>query len=113
MPETADNLTAPGWHHAGRASTLGELDRRVVNIGTQEVLVCRAGGVVHAVHNRCPHAEASLAEGRISATSILCMAHGARFELATGKHLGAMRCPPLKRRAVKVEGDEIWVGEIL
>ncbi len=113
MPADTENLATQDWTAAGSAQALPELGRRVVHIGMQEVLVCRAGGQIHAVHNRCPHGEASLAEGRLSAGFILCMAHGARFDIATGKHLGAMRCPPLKRRAVRVENDEIWVGEVL
>ena len=40
--------------------------------------------------NRCPHAGGPLALGRVTADGLCveCPWHGARFQLATGKHMG-------------------------
>jgi 3-phenylpropionate/trans-cinnamate dioxygenase ferredoxin subunit len=81
----------------------------VVQIGGQAVYVCKADGVIHALHNECPHAQAPLSKGRIRAGSIMCREHGARFNLATGAPMGGVFCPALTLRRVTVAGERVMV----
>jgi 3-phenylpropionate/trans-cinnamate dioxygenase ferredoxin subunit len=53
------------------------------------VLLCRSGGAIQAVINRCSHQAAALAEGRVRRGIVMCALHGARFELASGRCIGA------------------------
>lgn len=52
------------------------------------VALCRSGGAVHAVVDRCTHANSPLSTGRIRRGAIMCPLHGARFDLASGKCIG-------------------------
>ncbi len=60
-----------------------------VDLAGWPVVVCRSGGRFYALADRCSHAEFPLAGGRVRGGSITCPLHGARFELATGRCLGA------------------------
>lgn len=61
------------------------------------VLVCRDEGKIRALINRCTHAGAHLADGRVRRGVVMCPLHGARFNLDTGECLGGASYKPLKR----------------
>jgi nitrite reductase/ring-hydroxylating ferredoxin subunit len=52
-----------------------------------DVLVCRSGGQLFAVSNRCSHAGSRFAGGKICDGIVTCPLHGAKFRLATGECL--------------------------
>jgi nitrite reductase/ring-hydroxylating ferredoxin subunit len=64
-------------------------------------------GEICATQDRCPHGNASLAEGYLEDGTIECPLHQGVFDIRSGKP----QCPPvttdLKRYGVKVEGDTI------
>ena len=55
--------------------TVGGRDVAVANLG---------GGEFAAFDDTCTHAGASLAEGRLESSSVVCGWHGARFSCRTG-----------------------------
>lgn len=61
-----------------------------VMVGDTPVCLVALEGTVHALHDTCTHARASLCEGVIDGGVIECPRHGARFDIATG----AVRTPP-------------------
>jgi len=67
--------------------------KKVVEVGGISVLVCNSNNRWYAISNICSHAEEKLECGRMSRGWIACPAHGARFELATGRAMN----PPAKR----------------
>jgi 3-phenylpropionate/trans-cinnamate dioxygenase ferredoxin subunit len=69
---------------------LSDNDSRAVTISGQKVLVCRAGGALYAVENRCTHQEAELEGGRIRGCFISCPLHGVRFDLRDGTPMGQL-----------------------
>jgi alkylation response protein AidB-like acyl-CoA dehydrogenase len=74
-------------HRAARMFIAVEQSRSLVLNGWP-VLLCRSGGL-KAVINRCSHQSATLAEGRVRRGIVMCPLHGARFELASGRCIGA------------------------
>jgi 3-phenylpropionate/trans-cinnamate dioxygenase ferredoxin subunit len=86
--------------------------------GTRVCLVAH-GGTVHAVSDRCPHAQFPLSDGEVDATgAVVCSWHGASFDCRTGRAVcgplrgGGVREEPLGRITVyecRVEDDAIWV----
>ena len=55
-----------------------------VEVGGHRIAVFRIGDDVHAIGDRCSHAEASLAEGEVFGTEVECPRHGSTFDLRTG-----------------------------
>lgn len=83
--------------------------------GVDTVFAVRKGGSVRAYVNKCPHQGASLNYRKdyfLSAdgTTIMCYAHGARFDIDTGECVGGP-CPGafLQRVPVFVEGDAFHI----
>ena len=57
----------------------------LVEVEGQRIALFRTGDVVHAIGDRCSHAEASLAEGDLFDGEVECPRHGSPFSLATGE----------------------------
>lgn len=55
-----------------------------VDVGGERVAMFRLGESVHAIGDRCSHAEASLAEGEVFDGEVECPRHGSPFDLKTG-----------------------------
>jgi len=73
------------------------------------VLVARTEDGLHAVNDRCTHQAALLSTGRIRRGAVMCALHGARFELATGRCLGAAY-RDLRQFALRVRDGMIEVS---
>ena len=82
----------------GLAVTLGELELALFNLA----------GTIYAIHDYCPHRGASLAQGFLSGTRVLCPWHLFDFDLQTG---ACGSTPGLKvgTYPVKVESGEVYV----
>jgi 3-phenylpropionate/trans-cinnamate dioxygenase ferredoxin subunit len=56
----------------------------VVRVGRESVALFNVGGQIYAINDSCPHAGSSLAAGKIDGKVVTCLAHGLKFDLATG-----------------------------
>jgi 3-phenylpropionate/trans-cinnamate dioxygenase ferredoxin subunit len=65
----------------------GEL-RAFADVGAVGIAVCRVDGRLHAVDDRCSHAEATLHDGSLHGAVLTCPLHGASFDVRDGSVLG-------------------------
>jgi nitrite reductase/ring-hydroxylating ferredoxin subunit len=84
------------------------------SVAPDSVLGVKAGELDVALynieaHNICTHAQALLSDGWLDGDVIECPLHGGRFEVKTGKGLGAPITCDLKTLPVRIEGDAIQV----
>ncbi len=70
--------------YAARLEDLREAEGIRVTVGETTVAVFRRGDRVHALGDSCPHMGASLSEGFLDATSVVCPWHGWAFDLRDG-----------------------------
>lgn len=78
--------------------------------GTAVCLV-REGQIVHALLDRCPHRDFALSGGDVVAPGVIeCPWHGARFDCRTGKVLQGPSTDDAIVYAVRVDGDDVFVG---
>ena len=75
-----------------------------VDVNGTAIALCRSGGVLHALADRCSHAEARLSEGRLRGGCLVCPRHGAGFDLEDGTPQGPPAITPVATFAV-VEDD--------
>ena len=75
---------------------------------TWPVLVTRVDGEILATAGVCPHEDVSLADGYLDGATLVCPGHAYGFDLHTGRcrHDASLL---LRRYAVTVVGDEVWV----
>ena len=90
-------------------SDLGVGQSRSEILNEWPILLCRIESGIFAVINRCTHAESPLSGGRVARGTVSCPLHGARFDLASGKCLGANYLP-LRTFAVRVDNGRIAVA---
>jgi 3-phenylpropionate/trans-cinnamate dioxygenase ferredoxin subunit len=72
------------WLDIGAADECPPGTRRLVWRDGREVALFNVDGCLYALEDRCPHAGASLAMGRLDGTRVTCRAHGLSFDLGTG-----------------------------
>ena len=66
-------------------------------------------GVISALEDKCSHAEVMLSQGDFEDGVVTCLAHGARFDCKSGKHLCLPAVMGVKSYSVRVEGGKIFV----
>lgn len=75
------------WHRLTGITDLEEGQAVSITVEGRSVLLVRSDGAIHAMADRCSHADQELACGMVRNGWIACPAHGARFLLATGEPL--------------------------
>ena len=78
-------------------------------IGDKEIAVYNLNGAYFATDNICTHAFAFLSDGWLDGDVIECPLHSGRFEVKTGKALGAPVTCDVKCYEVRVVGSDIQV----
>lgn len=104
-----DKMPEAKFQRALQMAELPASGSATVVLNGWHVLLVRAGEAVHALNDRCSHAAAPLSTGRIRHGSVMCMLHGARFDLASGKCIGGAH-RPVRTFPVRVMGDWIEVA---
>lgn len=84
---------------------------RRVEVEGRWVAIVRIGDRVHAIGDRCSHADFALSEGEVSEDdcTIECPKHGALFSLESGEPLSLPATTPVPVYDVRVEGDDVLV----
>ncbi len=94
---------------AVQVATLDELGvneaKRVELDGLAIAIVRDGDGAVHAIGDRCSHGEISLADGFVEDGAIECWAHGAKFDLCSGRPLSLPAYEPVPVFEVTVTDD--------
>ncbi len=83
-----------------------------LHIGSKEFLVVRDKDTVCTCGNICPHYGASLSDGLLVGSEIVCPWHGARFNVQTGKVTSPPALDDIPSYEVTVEGGEVFVGSV-
>lgn len=92
MVETQDQ----DWTAVCVSAALADDKIITARIGEWQVLVVRSGDALSAFNDCCPHQSARLSGGRLRRGALMCPLHGARFEIVSGRCVGAGYAPLLK-----------------
>lgn len=97
-------------HTALHLSELPPASMKAVSVAGREILLIRnSAGVVSALADRCTHAEVRLSEGTLEGDAVECPAHGARFDVQSGRALCMPAIKAVKCYAVRIEGESVIV----
>jgi 3-phenylpropionate/trans-cinnamate dioxygenase ferredoxin subunit len=81
-----------------------------VKVGENAIAIVRTpAGDVKALDDKCSHGEISLSEGFVDNETIECWAHGAKFDLNTGKPLSLPAYEPVATYEVLIENGDIFL----
>lgn len=94
----------------GKLPDFGSEKMLSVLAGEQRVvLFLNEDGAVTALEDKCSHANVRLSRGTYDGKAVQCPAHGARFDVCSGKALCMPAVAPVKSFPVRVEGESIFV----
>jgi nitrite reductase/ring-hydroxylating ferredoxin subunit len=105
MSENAGN-----WITVAEASAVTPGNMLGVKAGETDVALYNIDGQFYATHNICTHAHALLTDGWLEGDVVECPLHGGRFEIKTGKGLGAPITCDVKTVPVRVSGDKLQIN---
>ena len=74
-----------------------------------EIGLFLVGETIHAMENRCPHADDPLSEGTLVGAIVTCRAHGWQFDVRTGFRPEDGDGFPIPRFKVRTVGDDIEI----
>ena len=80
-----------------------------IDNGGTAVAVFRIGDGVHAIADRCSHAEASLSAGDVFGDEVECPKHGAAFDVTTGRALTLPASKPVEVFATDIRDGNVFV----
>jgi len=83
--------------------------KKRILVGDQPIMLCKVEGNIYAINDTCTHAKASLSAGKLCAFQIECAWHGARFDVRTGEVKALPAAMPVKKYAVIVEGNDVFI----
>jgi 3-phenylpropionate/trans-cinnamate dioxygenase ferredoxin component len=94
----------------GKATEFPPGKLQKVTVDGKDILVANIDGAYYAVNDTCTHAGASLSEGSLDGTIVVCGWHGAKFDCRTGR-LSAFpaKIKDLNSYKVVIESENIFV----
>ena len=105
-----DNPLGEDWHHVGNAADFDNEDVEQRWVGNLAVAIYKAEGQFYATQDVCTHEHAYLSDGVVVDCVVECPFHQGRFDVRTGKALGAPVIVPLKTYPMQVVDGRIYVN---
>jgi nitrite reductase/ring-hydroxylating ferredoxin subunit len=80
-----DPSRSKGWLEVARVDEIPVGRMKHVEADGMEVLVANVAGKFYAIADRCGHMSVRLSSGNLRGNVVTCAAHGAQFDVITGK----------------------------
>ncbi|MGB8842656.1 MAG: non-heme iron oxygenase ferredoxin subunit [Aliidongia sp.] len=97
------------WVKIAQTADFADGDVRAVEYGGTALAIYRVDDRFFATDNICTHAYAQLSDGFLDDCTIECPLHAGRFDIRTGKALGAPVTQDLRSYPVKIEDGAVLV----
>lgn len=108
---TLDSLGAD-WERVADLDDVPAGSSKVVFHRGEQVALFLVQDEIHAIGNRCPHANGPLADGQLIGTTITCPYHSSKFDVRTGTPLEGPASRPADVFESKVENGGIYLGGV-
>ena len=91
----------------------GEMRTAFDEVTGAGIVVFNLDGDLYALEDRCSHEDFELSSGEFDAGegSVVCVLHGARFDVREGRPLCAPAYEPVARFPVKTENGGVWARD--
>ncbi|NCB41320.1 MAG: hypothetical protein EOM59_01670 [Clostridia bacterium] len=105
------------YEKAANINDLKPGEKKKLLLREKEILLVNIDGAFYAVNNKCPHMGASLVEGNLEGSHIICPKHGSVFDVKTGKVMERgkilfinVNAENLTVYPTKIEGEDLFIG---
>ncbi len=94
----------------GRVEDVQENQAVGVEVEGISILIVKKDGKIYVFEDRCSHQEMPISENYdLEGGKLICMWHGAEFDLETGKNLSMPAPAPIKKFETEINNGEIFV----
>ncbi|HYN28405.1 MAG TPA: non-heme iron oxygenase ferredoxin subunit [Dermatophilaceae bacterium] len=108
--QVSEQVTDTGFVPVCRLDELPEVGVAAAEVDGRVIALVRTeDGAVHAIDDRCTHANVSLSEGELDGCTLECWLHGSRFDVRTGVPSGPPATVPVTVHDVRVLDGEVHV----
>ncbi len=97
------------WVPVGSVDDCPPGEFRAHAVGSEGIVLCNIDGDFYALEDRCTHENFPLSDGELDGDEFLCIHHGARFDVCTGRALCLPAIRPVKTFEVEVRGNDVFV----
>jgi 3-phenylpropionate/trans-cinnamate dioxygenase ferredoxin component len=105
----SEDASEEEWHFAGLAADFEDEDVEQLRVGDLAIAVYRARGQYYATQDLCTHERAYLSDGVVVDCIVECPFHQGRFDIRSGRALGAPVIEPLATYPVKIVDGRLYV----
>jgi 3-phenylpropionate/trans-cinnamate dioxygenase ferredoxin subunit len=102
-------VASDGFVKVARVDECQEGKPLQVWVDDRPLCLCRVGDEVYAISDICTHQEFHLSEGKLEGPIIECPAHGARFDVITGRVKRLPAFKPVKTFPVRIVDGDVQV----
>lgn len=78
-------------------------------VGNTKIAVTNVDGRFYAIEDRCAHQGQPLSGGLVMGNTVMCLFHGAQFDVITGQSQTTLTSESVKTFPVKIEGEDILI----
>lgn len=96
------------WQKVAKVSDIAEGKLQQLQIGSQQIALCKTENRFYAVDGFCPHRGGPLGQGHSENGIVTCPWHAWTFDVRTGE---CQNVPGTKQKtfSVKVDGEDVWI----
>lgn len=99
------------WTEVARVGEVAPGDLKSVEVDGTMIVLFNLDGSIYALDDICTHDGGPLSDGVVLAGEVACPRHGARFDIRTGAVTSPPAVEPVRRWAVRVEGERVLVRD--
>ena len=97
------------WTRVGAVADFPAGQLKSVGAGGQQLVLANIDGTIYALIDQCSHEEYPLSDGDLEGTDVVCMYHGARFDVCTGKNKALPAIRPVRSFPVEIRDGDVYV----
>ena len=97
------------FHKVATTSEILDGEVKAFVVENMQIAICNRNNNFYAFRDECSHEEYPLSDGDLEGDNIVCMYHGAEFDIKTGEDLCLPATEPIDVFELKIEGDDILV----
>ena len=97
------------FHKVANTSDILDGEVKAFVVANISIAICNRNNNFYAFKDECSHEAFPLSDGNLEGSNIICIYHGAEFEIKTGEALCLPAIEPIEVYEVKIEDDDILV----
>lgn len=97
------------WVRVAEAAAVAPGTFKALRVERTPIVLCNVEGDFYALLDQCTHEDLPLSNGDLEGDEFVCIHHGARFDVCTGRALCLPAIRPVKTFEVEVRDGDVFV----